>query len=133
MLNIVMCVVCIGIVYVCMGKGAIYNSSLQLAQEPYIINRQRGLESSDTACCRAPPTCLSHLHIHPNYHQPPPPPLSNPNHTTQAQDGENHAAMPITPLRLVSRSQNGVGAFVLQCKRLEFNYCDWAGSSRGMK
>jgi len=37
-LNIVMCVVCIGIVYVCMGKGAIYNSSLQLAQEPYIIN-----------------------------------------------------------------------------------------------
>lgn len=28
--------------------------------------------------------------------------------------------------------QNGVGAFVLQCKRLSFHYCDWAGSSRGM-
>lgn len=28
--------------------------------------------------------------------------------------------------------QNGVGAFILQCKRLDFHYCDWAGSSRGM-
>jgi large subunit ribosomal protein L43 len=41
--------------------------------------------------------------------------------------------MPVTPLRLISKSQNGVGAFVLQCKRMEFNYCDWAGSSKGMK
>jgi hypothetical protein len=41
--------------------------------------------------------------------------------------------MPVTPLRLISKGQNGVGAFVLQCKRLEFNYCDWAGSSKGMK
>ena len=30
-------------------------------------------------------------------------------------------------------SENGVGAFVLQCKRLNFHYCDWAGSSKGMK
>lgn len=30
-------------------------------------------------------------------------------------------------------SQNGVGAFILQCKRLDFHYCDWHGSSRGMK
>lgn len=28
--------------------------------------------------------------------------------------------------------QNGVGAFILQCKRLDFSYCDWAGSSKGM-
>jgi large subunit ribosomal protein L43 len=28
--------------------------------------------------------------------------------------------------------QNGVGAFILQCKSLSFHYCDWAGSSRGM-
>lgn len=28
--------------------------------------------------------------------------------------------------------QNGVGAFVLQCKRLDFHYCDFGGSSRGM-
>jgi hypothetical protein len=31
------------------------------------------------------------------------------------------------------RLQNGVGAFILQCKRLDFHYCDWAGSSKGMK
>lgn len=30
-------------------------------------------------------------------------------------------------------AQNGVGAFILQCKRLDFHYCDWAGSSKGMK
>lgn len=34
---------------------------------------------------------------------------------------------------LLTGLQNGVGAFVLQCKKLELNYCDWAGSSRGMK
>lgn len=31
------------------------------------------------------------------------------------------------------RKQNGVGAFVLQCRKLDFHYCDWAGSSKGMK
>ncbi|CAD0090373.1 unnamed protein product, partial [Aureobasidium vineae] len=36
-------------------------------------------------------------------------------------------------LRTVSKAQNGVGAFILQCKRLDFHYCDWAGSSKGMK
>ncbi|KAJ9637771.1 39S ribosomal protein L51, mitochondrial [Coniosporium apollinis] len=40
--------------------------------------------------------------------------------------------MPLTALRTVSKPQNGVGAFILQCKRLDFHYCDWAGSSRGM-
>ncbi|KAI9718034.1 MAG: hypothetical protein M1812_004292 [Candelaria pacifica] len=40
--------------------------------------------------------------------------------------------MPVRALRTVSSSQNGVGAFILQCKRLDFHYCDWAGSSRGM-
>lgn len=29
--------------------------------------------------------------------------------------------------------QNGVGSFILQCKKLDFHYCDWAGSSKGMK
>ena|SRR2546423_4637143 len=33
----------------------------------------------------------------------------------------------------LSDLQNGLGAFILQCKRLDFHYCDWAGSSRGMK
>ncbi|KAK4961264.1 39S ribosomal protein L51, mitochondrial [Elasticomyces elasticus] len=41
--------------------------------------------------------------------------------------------MPLQALRTIAKSQNGVGAFVLQCKRLDFHYCDWAGSSRGMK
>ncbi|KAI9816813.1 MAG: 39S ribosomal protein L51, mitochondrial [Pycnora praestabilis] len=40
--------------------------------------------------------------------------------------------MPVQGLRTVSSSRNGVGAFILQCKRLDFHYCDWAGSSRGM-
>ena len=30
-------------------------------------------------------------------------------------------------------AKNGVGAFILQCKRLDFHYCDKWGSSRGMK
>jgi len=32
----------------------------------------------------------------------------------------------------VSKAQNGVGAYILQCKRLDFHYCDWYGSSKGM-
>ncbi|KAL5612596.1 hypothetical protein BROUX41_004309 [Berkeleyomyces rouxiae] len=40
--------------------------------------------------------------------------------------------MTIQALRAVSTGQNGVGAFVLQCKKLNFHYCDWAGSSVGM-
>ncbi|KAF2468896.1 uncharacterized protein BDR25DRAFT_53903 [Lindgomyces ingoldianus] len=41
--------------------------------------------------------------------------------------------MPLSAIRTVAKPQNGVGAFILQCKRLDFHYCDWAGSSRGMK
>ncbi|GAB7347119.1 hypothetical protein MBLNU459_g3243t1 [Dothideomycetes sp. NU459] len=40
--------------------------------------------------------------------------------------------MPLQAIRSVAKSQNGVGAFILQCKRLDFHYCDWAGSSKGM-
>ncbi|KAF2138737.1 uncharacterized protein K452DRAFT_276453 [Aplosporella prunicola CBS 121167] len=40
--------------------------------------------------------------------------------------------MPLTALKTVAQAQNGVGAFILQCKRLDFHYCDWAGSSKGM-
>lgn len=25
-----------------------------------------------------------------------------------------------------------MGSFILQCKKLDFHYCDWAGSSKGM-
>ncbi|EKG16861.1 hypothetical protein MPH_05842 [Macrophomina phaseolina MS6] len=41
--------------------------------------------------------------------------------------------MPLAALKTVAKGQNGVGAFILQCKRLDFHYCDWAGSSKGMK
>lgn len=40
--------------------------------------------------------------------------------------------MPVAALRKAAVGQNGIGAFVLQCKRLDFHYCDWAGSSKGM-
>ncbi|KAF2762694.1 hypothetical protein EJ05DRAFT_471657 [Pseudovirgaria hyperparasitica] len=38
----------------------------------------------------------------------------------------------VTALRAISKAQNGVGAFIIQCKRIDFHYCDWYGSSRGM-
>ncbi|EAA29826.1 hypothetical protein GE21DRAFT_4929 [Neurospora crassa] len=34
--------------------------------------------------------------------------------------------------QISSAGRNGVGAFVLQCKKLDIHYSDWAGSSRGM-
>ncbi|MCJ1256148.1 39S ribosomal protein L51, mitochondrial [Lignoscripta atroalba] len=40
--------------------------------------------------------------------------------------------MPVRAIRTTSTGRNGVGAFILQCKRLDFHYCDWAGSSKGM-
>ncbi|KAI9793842.1 MAG: 39S ribosomal protein L51, mitochondrial [Peltula sp. TS41687] len=40
--------------------------------------------------------------------------------------------MPLTALRTIAQSRNGVSSFILPCKRLDFHYCDWAGSSRGM-
>ncbi|KAK6594823.1 hypothetical protein H4I96_10554 [Botrytis cinerea] len=40
--------------------------------------------------------------------------------------------MRITGLRKTTTGQNGVGAFILQCTKMDFHYCDWAGSSKGM-
>ncbi|KAL6702859.1 39S ribosomal protein L51, mitochondrial [Coniothyrium glycines] len=40
--------------------------------------------------------------------------------------------MPLAAIKAVAKPQNGVGAFILQCKRLEFHYCNWWGSSKGM-
>ncbi|KUI65655.1 54S ribosomal protein L51, mitochondrial [Cytospora mali] len=41
--------------------------------------------------------------------------------------------MTIKPaLEAVTKGRNGLGAFVLQCRKMDFHYCDWAGSSRGM-
>ncbi|PHH76611.1 hypothetical protein CDD82_3914 [Ophiocordyceps australis] len=40
--------------------------------------------------------------------------------------------MTVRALRAVSVGHNGLGAFILQCKKMDLHYCDWAGSSRGM-
>ncbi|KAI1006322.1 hypothetical protein K3495_g1904 [Podosphaera aphanis] len=41
--------------------------------------------------------------------------------------------MPVLGIRKVTVSQNGTaGAFILACKKLDFHYCDYWGSSRGM-
>ncbi|KAK4146316.1 thioredoxin-like protein [Dichotomopilus funicola] len=40
--------------------------------------------------------------------------------------------MTIRALQQVSVGRNGVGSFVLQCKKLDFHYCDFGGSSKGM-
>ncbi|KAK3166998.1 hypothetical protein OEA41_010123 [Lepraria neglecta] len=40
--------------------------------------------------------------------------------------------MPVQAIRTTSTARNGVGAFILQCKRLDFHYCDHWGSSKGM-
>ncbi|EPE10347.1 mitochondrial 54s ribosomal protein l51 [Ophiostoma piceae UAMH 11346] len=40
--------------------------------------------------------------------------------------------MTIKALPKVSVGRNGLGAFILQCRKLDFHYCDWAGSSKGM-
>ncbi|CZR57095.1 probable mitochondrial ribosomal protein, large subunit [Phialocephala subalpina] len=40
--------------------------------------------------------------------------------------------MVVQGIRKVTIGQNGVGSFILQCKRLDFHYCDWMGSSKGM-
>ncbi|KAK1674471.1 thioredoxin-like protein [Colletotrichum godetiae] len=37
-----------------------------------------------------------------------------------------------TVVLLLTPRQNGLGSFILQCKKLDFHYCDWAGSSKGM-
>ncbi|RUS22024.1 thioredoxin-like protein [Endogone sp. FLAS-F59071] len=32
----------------------------------------------------------------------------------------------------IAKARNGVGAYVLQCRKLVFNYCEHGGSSKGM-
>lgn len=39
----------------------------------------------------------------------------------------------INVMRQVSRARNGVGAFVLPCKRITLSYCNFGGSSSGMR
>ncbi|KAL2109881.1 hypothetical protein VUR80DRAFT_1887 [Thermomyces stellatus] len=38
----------------------------------------------------------------------------------------------VAGLRRLAAGRNGLGAFILQCRKMDFHFCDWAGSSRGM-
>ncbi|KAI0912985.1 thioredoxin-like protein [Ustulina deusta] len=40
--------------------------------------------------------------------------------------------MTIRALEKVSVGQNGIGAFILQCTKMDIHYCNQSGSSRGM-
>lgn len=40
--------------------------------------------------------------------------------------------MPVAAIEKVSVGRNGLGAFILQCKRMDIHYCNHWGSSRGM-
>ncbi|KAI0406701.1 thioredoxin-like protein [Xylaria palmicola] len=40
--------------------------------------------------------------------------------------------MTIRALEGISVGQNGLGAFILQCKKMDIHYCNQSGSSRGM-
>lgn len=41
------------------------------------------------------------------------------------------------PVKIASSAKpvirNGVGSFILQCKKLTLQYCNWGGSSAGMR
>lgn len=39
----------------------------------------------------------------------------------------------INVIQQISRARNGVGAFVLPCKRITLSYCNFGGSSKGMR
>ncbi|KAI1828398.1 thioredoxin-like protein [Xylaria intraflava] len=40
--------------------------------------------------------------------------------------------MTVTALEGVSVGRNGLGAFIMQCKKIDIHYCNQSGSSRGM-
>lgn len=42
--------------------------------------------------------------------------------------------MPVAPAKFIQSSlQNGVGSFVQPCTKIVLRYCNWGGSSRGMR
>lgn len=42
--------------------------------------------------------------------------------------------MPVKPVKhIASIVENGVGSFVQPCKRVTLRYCNWGGSSKGMR
>lgn len=43
------------------------------------------------------------------------------------------STMPVKGIPKVSISRNGLGAFVLPCHRVKIQYCNWGGSSTGVR
>lgn len=41
--------------------------------------------------------------------------------------------MPVKAIPKVSIARNGVGSFVLPCHKIKVNYCNWGGSSKGIR
>lgn len=41
--------------------------------------------------------------------------------------------MVVRAIQRVSLSRNGVGAYILPCKKITLQYCNWGGSSDGMR
>ncbi|ODQ77358.1 hypothetical protein BABINDRAFT_10255 [Babjeviella inositovora NRRL Y-12698] len=41
--------------------------------------------------------------------------------------------MPIRAISQVATARNGLGAFIVPCKRVTLTYCNWGGSSQGMR
>lgn len=41
--------------------------------------------------------------------------------------------MVVKVLKQISVGRNGVGTFIYPCKKITFQYCNWGGSSRGMR
>jgi large subunit ribosomal protein L43 len=40
--------------------------------------------------------------------------------------------MSVFAARALPKTNNGTGAFILQCRRMVFNYCEKWGSNKGM-
>lgn len=41
--------------------------------------------------------------------------------------------MVVKAIKQVSIARNGVGAFIFPCKKITLQYCNWGGSSQGMR
>ncbi|AGO10220.1 AaceriAEL321Cp [[Ashbya] aceris (nom. inval.)] len=41
--------------------------------------------------------------------------------------------MVVKALRQISVGQNGVGTFIFPCKKITLQYCNWGGSSQGLR
>lgn len=43
------------------------------------------------------------------------------------------STMPVKAIPKISRALNGIGAYVVPCHKIKINYCNWGGSSKGIR